>query len=376
MSEVEAVFVPQMNPNDEHAVLVRWHVTSGERVSEGQVLATMETTKATFELNAPREGYAFFREPERSMLAVGAQIVWISQTPQPPDFDASANLTETAVVPVLNNAAPTGITRKALRLMEQHGLTTADFPGLTRIESAHVEARIKRSQAAPGTKSATHPPAPAPEGMEPLDQPPSKALEVARLTEVYQSAIPSAVSISVSSERVNARLAAASAKSGGPVSLLELAIFESARVLEDFPELNGWYSNGRAWHYKHVAVGFAVNLGRSLRVPVVHVTADGSVLDVARSVRDLTLRYMRNELSTADVSGGTFTITDLSTHNVVTFIPVLNGGQSAILGICAERPGTGHRELVLSFDHRMSDGMRAATFLGALAERLTTLEQD
>ena len=71
-----------------------------------------------------------------------------------------------------------------------------------------------------------------------------------------------------------------------------------------------------------------------------------------------------------DVIGGTFTVTDLSSYGVTHFIPVLNDRQAAILGICAERPGTGHQDLVLCFDHRMSEGMRAADFLGALREQL------
>ncbi len=366
MSNAAAVLVPQMNPNDEHAVLVRWHVTNGERVTEGQLIATMETTKATFEVNSPSAGYAFFREPERSTMAVGAEMAWIAPTPEPPDFKA---LSTPAAAPA-SSAVPAGnATRKALRLMERHGLSATDFPGVNRIETADVEAVIKRKAGAPAAAAATNVSAPA--GMEPLDQPPSKTLEIARLTEVYRNAIPSTVSVCASSEQINARLAAVSAASGGPISLLELAMFEATQLLAEYPELNGWYSNGRAWRYRHVAIGFAVNLGnRSLRVPVVRLAENGTVLDTARRVRDLTLRYMRNELTAADVSGGTFTITDLSTHNVTSFIPVLNGGQSAILGICAERPGAGHRELVLTFDHRMSDGMRAASFLTALVERV------
>ena len=64
-------------------------------------------------------------------------------------------------------------------------------------------------------------------------------------------------------------------------------------------------------------------------------------------------------------------MTDLSAQGVVNFIPVINERQSAILGICAERPGTGSRELVLSFDHRMSDGMQGAEFLSQLRDALT-----
>jgi pyruvate/2-oxoglutarate dehydrogenase complex dihydrolipoamide acyltransferase (E2) component len=70
------------------------------------------------------------------------------------------------------------------------------------------------------------------------------------------------------------------------------------------------------------------------------------------------------------VSQGTFTVTDLSSFDVTSFFPVLNTRQSAILGICATRPGVGTRDMVLTFDHRMTDGMRVASFLQSLRDRI------
>jgi pyruvate/2-oxoglutarate dehydrogenase complex dihydrolipoamide acyltransferase (E2) component len=177
------------------------------------------------------------------------------------------------------------------------------------------------------------------------------------------------VSAALSCERVDRRLQRLTEQIG-PVSLLELAIHDVARLLGDFPELNAFYANGQAWRHRTIAVGFAINAGRSLRVPIVRRAAELSEIEIARSVRDLSLKYMRNELTVADMSGGTFTITNLAEHGVVHFVPVLNDRQSAILGICAERPGSGYRELIMTFDHRLTDGMRVATFLGALRARL------
>jgi 2-oxoglutarate dehydrogenase E2 component (dihydrolipoamide succinyltransferase) len=156
----------------------------------------------------------------------------------------------------------------------------------------------------------------------------------------------------------------------GPVSLLECCIYETARLLTEWPELHGFHVDRRAWSYRSPAIGFAVNLGRGLRVPIVKDAASLSLREVAQAVRDLSLRYLRNELTIDDVTGGTFTITDLSGEGVVHFVPVLNERQSAILGLTAERGGARTRDLVLTFDHRLSDGMRAARFLGALRDRL------
>ena len=69
MSEPIPVTVPQINPNDEHAVVVRWHVAKGARVRAGQTLVTLETTKTTFDVDAPSDGYAFFEHEPNAELA-------------------------------------------------------------------------------------------------------------------------------------------------------------------------------------------------------------------------------------------------------------------------------------------------------------------
>jgi pyruvate/2-oxoglutarate dehydrogenase complex dihydrolipoamide acyltransferase (E2) component len=207
-----------------------------------------------------------------------------------------------------------------------------------------------------------------PSGVAPLELTPAKIAEIHTLRRVREEVVPSTVAIELSAERLDTRLRR-EATNHGAVSALELALYETARLLPEWPELNGYFANGRAWRYETVAVGFAVNLGRSLRVPIVRDASERSLRDVARTVRDLSLRYMRNELTIDDVTGGTFTITDLSSEGVVHFVPVLNERQAAILGICASR-SNGSRELVLTFDHRLSDGMQAGRFLAALRARL------
>jgi pyruvate dehydrogenase E2 component (dihydrolipoamide acetyltransferase) len=102
----------------------------------------------------------------------------------------------------------------------------------------------------------------------------------------------------------------------------------------------------------------------------VRAAADLTQRDVCRSVRELTLKYFRDELSMADVSGGTFTLTDLSGIGVTHFTPVLNDRQAAILGLCAPGADGASQNMVLAFDHRLSDGLRAGTFLGELRERI------
>ena len=359
MSKAFELVVPQMNPNDEEAVLVRWQVASATQVVAGQPVATLETTKAAFDVETPRAGYVFYSHAPKTVIPVGARLAWICDENVPPPADDAVGAAPDRV--------PTGnsqITRKALQLMRQHGLSLEDLGSPAgRVEVSDVERLIQQRPTGSAALSAT------PEDCEPLEQSPSKVIEVQALGKVYRSAVPSLVALSLSCEKTDGRLRTL-AQQHGPLSLLELVIHETARTLSDYPDLNGYYAEGKAWRYKTVAIGYAINLGRSLRVPVVHRAAELSHLEIARTVRDLSLKYLRDELQMADLMGGTFTITDLSTQGVEHFVPVLNQRQSAILGLCAERPGSGRRDLVLAFDHRMTDGMRAASFLAQLRERL------
>jgi pyruvate/2-oxoglutarate dehydrogenase complex dihydrolipoamide acyltransferase (E2) component len=355
MSEPIPVTVPQINPNDEHAVVVRWHVAKGARVRAGQPLVTLETTKTTFDVDAPIDGYAFFEHEPNAELAVGTPVAWIK------DNDAPIEAATPPARPSGMANEPAGrFTRKALKLMKERGLSEFDFAGSDKVDAEAVE----RVAAARGAAASAR----APRGAVPLDLSPTKITEIQTLRRVHEQAVPSTVSTELDAERLDTRLRREAA-SHGPVSALELVLYETARLLTDWPELNGFYFDGKAWAHDHVAIGFAVNLGRSLRVPVIKDAGNASLRDVARTVRDLTLRYMRGELTIEDVTGGTFTITDLSGEHAVHFVPVLSERQSAILGLCAARSG-GARELVLTFDHRLSDGMRAARFLSALRARL------
>jgi len=357
MSEPVAVRVPQMNPNDEHAVLVRWHVAKGDRVRAGQTLVTLETTKTTFDVDSPSDGYAFFEHEPNAELAVGAPFAWIAENDEPPQIARTALAADAKPMSV----SAERFTRKARKLMKERDLSEADFVGVDKVDAEAVE-RVAAARATP--KAAAR----VPPGTVPLELSPSKITEIQTLKRVHEQAVPSTVTVALAAERVEARLRR-EAVEHGPISVLEIALYETARLLPEWPELNGFYAEGKAWSHASVAIGFAVNLGRSLRVPVVKNAGTASLRDVARAVRDLTLRYMRGELTIDDVMGGTFTITDLSGEGVVNFVPVLNERQSAILGLCAER-SDGSRDLVLTFDHRLTDGMRAARFLATLRSRL------
>jgi hypothetical protein len=151
-------------------------------------------------------------------------------------------------------------------------------------------------------------------------------------------------------------------------------IFECARLLRKYPYLNGFCSGAQAQLYEPVNIGYALDAGRGLKVPVFRDADTKSLTVLVEDRRQLLVEYLNDELRPESMSAGTFTITDLSGEGVYTFEPLIVEGQSAILGVGGEFPaprrGDTVYNLILAFDHRMVDGRMAASFLNDLSQRL------
>ena len=172
-------------------------------------------------------------------------------------------------------------------------------------------------------------------------------------------------------------------RDGVRVSVTDIVAKAAARALLDHPLLNSTFANNEITLHKRVHMGIAVSLGtEGLIVPVVRDAHIKSLGAFSKELKDKVARARSGSLTSADVSGGTFTITNLGTFGVTQFNPVINAPQCAIVGVCATvdtvvavggvptvRP---MMNLCLSFDHRVADGAPAAAFLAALKE---TLEQ-
>ena len=126
-------------------------------------------------------------------------------------------------------------------------------------------------------------------------------------------------------------------------------------------------------------LGFAFDAGRGLKVPVVRRADAKSLQELDRELRELMVQYLNDELAVESLAGGTFTLTDLAQESATFFNPLINQGQSAILGVGAEFFAPGQREgwfhLTLVFDHQISNGREATQFLVELSRRLAGYEQ-
>jgi pyruvate dehydrogenase E2 component (dihydrolipoamide acetyltransferase) len=165
----------------------------------------------------------------------------------------------------------------------------------------------------------------------------------------------------------------ASAELGDKVSYDALLVALVARALREHPDLNVRLAGAGIQHLSEINIGVAVDTERGLLVPVVRSAASQGLLQIQSTLSELVDRALTGRSLPDDLSGGTFTITNLGMFEIDAFTPIINPPESAILGVgrIVSKPVVHEGQVVpremmtlsLSFDHRVIDGAPAARFL-------------
>ncbi|MES1212986.1 MAG: 2-oxo acid dehydrogenase subunit E2, partial [Singulisphaera sp.] len=174
---------------------------------------------------------------------------------------------------------------------------------------------------------------------------------------------------------------AATASEGIVPSITDLLAKLLASALESHPRLNARWEDERVLEVAEIRVGLAVDTEAGLLVPVLGDVRAMGMRQIAARSKELVARARAGTLTTADLQGGTITISNLGTFGIDAFTPIINPPEAAILGVGAIRRepvfGEGDRiearelmTLSLTFDHRIVDGAPAARFLATLRERI------
>jgi 2-oxoglutarate dehydrogenase E2 component (dihydrolipoamide succinyltransferase) len=161
----------------------------------------------------------------------------------------------------------------------------------------------------------------------------------------------------------------------------EVLVYHVARCLRQLPRLNAVLIGDTIHEYQQVNLAFTVDIAGRLYTPVIHDADRLSLLETSTAMQGRKLQILRGAPPEASLRGGTFTVSVLDTAGLLYQLPIINRGQSAILGA-----GARVRELIpdengaprvvttvglcLTYDHRLLNGSQAAAFLAAVAERL------
>ena len=392
-----SVVMPALELTQETGKLVAWRKKEGEPVSKGEPLLEVETDKAVVEIEAPGEGIlAGIRAHEGAVIPVGQIIAWIVKpgeaAPADEPADDPAPHAEGRGTPTAGRAAEVGtrvsreasgagskISPKARRLAREQGIDInrlrGSGPGGEILASDILAAAESKGAAGPGPSDSTS-------GVESLSS--IGRLTAERTTQSWTS-VPhffvmrevDAAALVDARERLGAKVEKAK---GVRLTHTDLLIALVARALARHPRMNAsWSADGiRLNRDVNIAVAMAVEGG--VVAPVIQNAGTTDLGEIAIRRRDLTERARTNKLRPADISGATFTISNLGMYGVDAFTAIINPPQAGILAIgrIADRivpvdgqPGVRPMmTLTLSCDHRVVDGAHAAEFLNDLAKSI------
>lgn len=371
--------------------LIGWLKPAGETVEAGEAIAEIETEKATYEVEAPASGILHPVATAGVDLPLESVIGFVLQPGEkPPDGtdDALSVAAAVTTAAVETDAVPAQITHEvhaspiAKRLAREHGVDLARIAGSGpsgRIVESDVIAAAARRSAESGRASGT----PRKIRMQ-LPLTGMRGSIARRMRESLATAASLTIAREVEAEALVSAYKRLRLAWGPDLTYDALFVKVLADSLQEHPELNAVVQQDAILVLDEINVGFAVAVPRGLLVPVVHDAASAPLSVIAKSTSRLRAQALAGHFRPEEVSGGTATISNLGSHAVDVFTPILNPPESVILGVgrIAERAIVRNHQvavaptvvLSLTFDHRVADGVPAAQLLEAVAKRISDPE--
>jgi pyruvate dehydrogenase E2 component (dihydrolipoamide acetyltransferase) len=408
------ILMPALSPTMTEGTLARWLKKEGETVKAGDVIAEIETDKATMEVEAVDEGVlgkilvadgtagVKVNEPIAVLVEAG-EAVPSAAAPAPAPKPAAAPAPEPSKVaapaPVANGHAH-GDERifaspLARRMAEQAGIPLASLKGTGpngRIVKADVEAARGAAAPAPAPVAAAPVAAPAPKPVAapaaPITAPhrlvPNSGMRkviAKRLTEAKQTIPHFYVSMDIELDallKLRSELNSKSAKDGPGayrLSVNDFIIKAAALTLRRIPTVNASYTEDNVILYDDVDISVAVSIPDGLITPIIRRADQKGLAAISSEMKDLAARAREGKLKLEEFQGGGFSISNMGMYGVSEFAAVINPPQAGILAVAAgqQRPVVRDGALAiatvmtctLSVDHRVVDGALGAEWLAA-----------
>ncbi|HJV41966.1 pyruvate dehydrogenase complex dihydrolipoamide acetyltransferase [Caulobacter sp.] len=415
------ILMPALSPTMEEGTLAKWHVKVGDTVKAGDVIAEIETDKATMEVEAVDEGVveAILVDAGTENVKVNALIAKLAGEGEGPAPAPKAEAPKAAAAPAPAAAAPAapspapaapapaapvaadgsrvfasplarrlasaaGLDLKAIKGTGPHGRVVKS--DVEAAKSGGVPAAKAAPSAAPAATSAAEPrkvqsleqmgiPAGSYE-LVPLDG--MRKTIARRLTESFRDVphFPLTIDIEIDTllaarGKINALLE----KQGVKVSVNDIVIKAAAVALKQVPEANASYTpEGIALH-KHADIAVAVAIDGGLITPIIRAAETKGLAQISTEMKDLAARAKAKKLKPEEFQGGTFSVSNLGMFGIKAFSSIINEPQGAIMSVGAgeQRPVVKNGQLAvatvmtvtLTCDHRVVDGAIGAKFLAA-----------
>ena len=395
----EIVRMPRLSDTMTEGTVAQWHKKVGDPIAEGDLLAEIETDKATMEFESFQEGVLLHigveegataavdsilailgekGEDVKSLLEADAKPTQVAEVekpaavekvsvPAPVEIPVAAPVA--APVQTSNTSGRTVASPLAKRLAQEKGLDIATIAGSG--DGGRIIKRDVDTYQAPSVfatvnqESFTE---------EPVSQ--MRKVIARRLAESKFSAPHFYLSVSVDMDNAIAARKAINALPDTKVSFNDLVVKACAMALREHPTVNSSWREDVIRRNQHVNIGIAVAVDDGLLVPVVRFTDTKSLTSISGEVKEYAQKAKDKKLQPADWEGSTFTISNLGMFGIDEFTAIINTPDACILAVGGIQqipvvkdgqvvPGN-VMKLNLSCDHRVVDGASGAAFLNTL----------
>jgi pyruvate dehydrogenase E2 component (dihydrolipoamide acetyltransferase) len=417
------ITMPKLSDTMTEGTLLRWHKKKGDKVSVGDILAEVETDKATMEMESFEEGtLSDIYVPEGGKVVVGAAIALVlgegekagDKPKAAPAAAAPADATSApAPRPTVSTGRPLTPRARAAALRSGGGaggnVNTGVRVKATPLARKIADARGVRLDAVKGTgpggriisfdveNAPAGGAAPAAAGSSPvaaiLPTPiagmPETRVPLSGMRRVIAERLLASktqiphfyLSIEINAAPMMAFRKEYIAASGGKITFNDIALAAVAKAAMQKPKVNAAFAGDAIIEYGSVNLSVAIAVEDGLVTPVIRDAQKLSLKEISASVKDLALRARDKKLKPEEYAGGTITVSNLGSYGIEQFCAIVNPPQAAILAVGAivKKPVVnerdeieiGHRmSITLSGDHRVVDGAVAAEYMSALRKLL------
>jgi pyruvate dehydrogenase E2 component (dihydrolipoamide acetyltransferase) len=433
-----AIVMPKQGNTVESCILLEWKKNKGDKISKGDIICEVETDKAVFEIEAKEDGTIlelFFEEgddiPVMTNIAVigkegenyddlrpSINLEEEDEKEEPPQTQHTEETRSQPPIRQTGRGEPaegkTGISPRAKRLAENKGITAAALTGsgpMGRIIERDVlraldsgapltpaAREIALNSAAPipahgsgiGGRVTSHDLLSASSPLlteDVIREEPIKGVRKLisdRMLDSLRNSAQLTLNSSADASHLlslreifkNSKLDSRFAKT----NINDLIMYAVIKVLPNHPIINSLMQDDKIKYYQNIHLGFAVDTPRGLMVPTIKNAQNRSLLELSNEIKRLASACRDNKIQVDELSGATFTITNLGNFGIDDFTPVLNLPQTAILGIGRinlkpvqaenEVKFIPHIGLSLTINHQVIDGAAGARFLQDLAQAI------
>ncbi len=379
--------VPPVGESITEVVLAQWIKKDGDYVAMDEIIAELESDKATFELTAEKAGILRTVANEGDTLPIGATVCTI-EVGEAPSGEVEKPKTETVVAEKVNSPVVEKTNQtyasgtpspSAAKILAEKGIAATAVKGsgvdgrITKEDAIGAEtAKAKTESSQPTVQAVAGARNERREKMSPLRKTVAKRLvtvknETAMLTTFNEVNMKPIMDLRAKykdqfKEKFGVGL--------GFMSFFTKAVCEAAK---DFPAVNARIEGEEVVYNDFVDVSIAVSAPKGLVVPIIRNAESMTLAQIEKTVIDLATKARDSKLTIEEMTGGTFTITNGGVFGSMMSTPIINAPQSAILGMhnIIERPIAENKEVVirpmmyvaLSYDHRIIDGRESVGFL-------------